>query len=117
MATNDSISQKARKYLKCQKYKEIKKDLLDQLDRNGTVGEYYVDLVNDYMNFWVDKQLLTDDIQKRGVTVTYNNGGGQCGTKRNDSIADKIKVNVQMLNILNALEIKPSCQEDDDDEM
>lgn len=106
----------AKKYLKCEKYKEIKKDLLDQLDRNGTVGKHYDDLINDYMNFWVDKQMLTDDIQERGVTVTYNNGGGQCGVKRNDSIADKIKVNVQMLNILNALNIKPSNGEDEDDD-
>ena len=68
------------------------------------------------MSFWVDKQLLTDDIQARGVVVTYNNGGGQSGKKRNDSIADKIKVNVQMLNILNELGIKPAPADGDDDD-
>lgn len=89
---------------------------MDQLERSGTTGQYYTDLVNDYMNFWVDKQLLTDDIQQRGVVVTYNNGGGQSGTKRNDSITDKIKVNAQMLNILNALGIKPACGWDGEDD-
>ena len=59
---------------------------------------------------------MTDDIQARGVVVTYNNGGGQSGKKRNDSIADKIKVNVQMLNILNALGIKPAQADGDDDD-
>lgn len=102
-------------YLESDTYAEIRQDLLDQLARNGTVGKYYADLVEDYMSFWVDKCLLTDDIQTRGVVVTYNNGGGQSGKKRNDSITDKIKVNVQMLNILNALGIRPAQVEGDGD--
>lgn len=107
---------KTKQYLESERFREIKQDLIDQLDRNGTVGKYYTDLVDDYMNFWVDKCLLTDDIQSRGVVVSYNNGGGQSGKKRNDSIADKIKVNVQMLNILNALGIKPAQADGDDDD-
>lgn len=105
---------KAKEYLASEAYREIRKDLLDQLERNGTVGKYYTDLVDDYMSFWVDKQLLIADIQSRGVVVTYNNGGGQSGKKRNDSIADKIKVNAQMLNILNALGVKPAQGGDGD---
>lgn len=115
--TKKQETDQSEKYRKSKLYKTIKADLLDQLERNGTVGAYYTDLIDDYMNFWVDKQLLVDDIRERGVVVVYNNGGGQTGTKRNDSIVDKIKVNVQMLNILNALGIKPTMQESDDDEM
>ena len=111
-----AVKAAVKKYLESEKYDEIRRDLLDQLERNGTCGKYYTDLVEDYMAFWVDKQLLTDDIQARGVVVTYNNGGGQSGKKRNDSIADKIKVNVQMLNILNALGIKPAPADGDDDD-
>lgn len=111
-----AVKAAVKKYLESEKYDEIRRDLLDQLERNGTCGKYYTDLVEDYMSFWVDKQLLTDDIQARGVVVTYNNGGGQSGKKRNDSIADKIKVNVQMLNILNALGIKPAPADGDDDD-
>ena len=111
-----AVKAAVKKYLESEKYDEIRRDLLDQLERNGTCGQYYTDLVEDYMSFWVDKQLLTDDIQARGVVVTYNNGGGQSGKKRNDSIADKIKVNVQMLNILNALGIKPAPADGDDDD-
>lgn len=107
---------KTKKWLESERYVEIRQDLLDQLERNGTVGKYYTDLVEDYMSFWVDKCLLTEDIQSRGVVVTYNNGGGQSGKKRNDSIADKIKVNVQMLNILNALGIKPTQSDGEDDD-
>ena len=118
-----AVKAAVKKYLESEKYDEIRRDLLDQLERNGTCGKYYTDLVEDYMSFWVDKQLLTDDIQARGVVVTYNNGGGQSGKKRNDSIADKIfsiadkiKVNVQMLNILNAPGIKPAPADGDDDD-
>ena len=107
---------KVKTYMESERYAEIRQDLLEQLERNGTTGKYYTDLVEDYMAFWVDKRLLTDDIQTRGVTVTYNNGGGQSGKKRNDSIADKIKVSVQMLNILNALGIKPAQAEGDEDD-
>ena len=111
-----AVKAAVKKYPESEKYDEIRRDLLDQLERNGTCGKYYTDLVEDYMSFWVDKQLVTDDIQARGVVVTYNNGGGQSGKKRNDSIADKIKVNVQMLNILNALGIKPAPADGDDDD-
>ena len=98
---------------------EIKKDLLDQLDRNGTVGRYYVDLVEDYMNFWDTKNLLADDIKERGVNSVYNNGGGQTGMKRNDSIDQSLKVNGQMLKLLDSLGIKPVRQggDDGDEEM
>ena len=99
---------KVKEWMESETYGRIRQDLLDQLERNGTVGKYYTDLVEDYMSFWLDKQLLIEDIRSRGVVVTYNNGGGQSGKKRNDSIADKIKVNAQMLNILNAIGVKPA---------
>lgn len=99
---------------------EIKEDLLDQLDRNGTVGKYYLDLVDDYMGLWKTKNLLQQDIDSRGVSIEYNNGGGQKGRKKNDSVDQILKVNQQMLKILDYLDIKPSKQDgdpDDDEEM
>ena len=107
----------AKKYSDSELFHNIRDDLNNQLERNGTVGKYYADLVDDYMAFWVDKCLLNADIKERGVNVEYNNGGGQTGIKRNDSITDKIKVNAQMLNILAALGIKPAQAEVDGDEL
>ena len=53
-------------YLKKTKlYKTIRKDLTDQLERNGTVGKYYFDLVEDYMDLWLTKVALVEDIQER----------------------------------------------------
>ena len=111
---------KTKKYLESDLYAEIKKDLLDQLERNGTTGTYYSDLVNDYMDIWVTKCLLVDDIQQRGVDVKYNNGGGQKGIKKNESVDQRIKVNMQMLKLLSEIGIKPSRVDGDpgaDEEM
>jgi phage terminase small subunit len=107
---------KTKAYLQSVLYQEIKQDLLDQLERNGTLGKYYNDLVSDYMDLWVTKSLLVDDIQQRGVTVAYNNGGGQKGVKKNDSIEQRIKVNAQMLKILSEIGVKPSRPDGDNDE-
>ena len=47
----------------------ILSDLTDQLDRNGTTGQYYSDLVKDYMKLWDTKNRLILDIELRGLTV------------------------------------------------
>ncbi len=98
-------------------YRAIKSDLLGQLRTNQTVGKFYVDLVEDYMGLWLTKSLLLADIKTRGVTVRYNNGGGQSGYKKNDSVEQVLKVNAQMLRILDSIGIKPSTSgggEDDE---
>lgn len=88
------------------KKNEIKKDLLDQLDRNGTYGKHYLDLIEDYMCLWEIKNKLIKDVKKRGVSVFWCNGGGQEGYKKNDSIAELNKTNAQMLKLLNELGLK-----------
>ncbi len=83
---------KAVKELKVsEKYEVIRKDLLDQLDRNGIYGKQFKDLVEDYMSLWIVKNLLIDDIKSRGVSIKWNNGGGQSGYKKNDSV-DKTEI-------------------------
>ena len=97
-------------------YESIRSDLTDQLDRNGTTGKYYADLIEDYMELWITKNLLLYDVKNRGVTVTYNNGGGQRGVKKNESVEQVLKVNTQMLKILDSIGIKPSLNGGDSDE-
>lgn len=98
---------------------EIKKDLVDQLERNGVLGNQYQDLIDDYMALWDIKNKLIKDIRTRGVSVEWRNGGGQGGVKKNESIAELNKTNAQMLKILNDLGLKASRTElkDDDEEM
>ena len=99
-----------------EKYNKIRQDLLDQLDRNGTYGEQFRDLVEDYMSLWIVKNLLIDDIKARGVSIKWNNGGGQSGYKKNDSIAELNKTNAQMLKLLNELGIKATVADGGDDD-
>lgn len=67
-------------------YERIREDLIDQLERNGTVGGHYIDLVNDYMNMWITKSQLDTDIKQRGVIAPYTNANGTVTMKKNESI-------------------------------
>lgn len=69
---------------------------------------HYQDLARDYMEFFDIKTMLQADIKERGVSVKWNNGGGQEGYKKNDSVTELIKVNKQMLTILYDLGIRPA---------
>lgn len=104
-------------YVTSDAYQNIKQDLLNQLERNGTFGKYYKDLVDDYMDMWVTKCLLVEDIRTRGVSVKYNNGGGQSGFKKNDSVDQRMKINAQMLRLLAELDIKPSQDGGEEDDL
>lgn len=90
------------------KEKEMREDLILQLEQKACRYPVYEDLIDDYMNLWKTKNKLQDDIKKRGVQVPYNNGGGQTGVKKNDSVEQQLKVNMQMLKILAYLELKPT---------
>lgn len=96
------------------KRKKIKDDLLDQLERSGVVGEFYTDLINDYMSLWDVKNMLIEDIAKKGVSVRYQNGENQFGYKKNDSVAELQRTNNQMLKLLAHLGLKPSRQDVED---
>lgn len=76
-----------------------------------------MDLIDDYMNMWVTKCLLTEDIKQRGVRVYYNNGGGQVGYKKNESVDQMMKLNAQMLKLLAEVGIKPAQAGGDEDEL
>lgn len=105
-----------KKLKESEKYEAIKKDLLDQLDRNGIYGKQFKDLVEDYMSLWIVKNLLIDDIKSRGVSIKWNNGGGQNGYKKNDSVGELNKTNAQMLKLLNELGIKATVADSGDDD-
>lgn len=106
--TKDDILRKITKHQTSQKREQIKNDLLDQLERNGVVGEFYVDLINDYMALWDVKNKLIADIETKGVSIKYQNGENQWGYKKNDSVGELQRTNNQMLRILEHLGLKPS---------
>lgn len=95
-----NISDRIRK---SKKFHALRQDLLDQLRAAGIDTAVNRDLVEDYISLWVIKQWVMIDIRTRGPVITYNNGGGQSGTKENPSIAYQLKLSSQMLKILKQL--------------
>lgn len=87
---------------------QIEQDLLDQLERNGTVGEYYKDLVRDYMSLWSTKNMLAQDIEERGAVVDYESNTGTINKRKNESVSELVKVNGQMIKLLDAMGISPA---------
>lgn len=87
--------------------KSLRDDLINQLKERGLEQKsHYISLVDDYCRLWDVKNLLFEDVKKRGVNVEYNNGGGQKGYKKNDSLSELTKVNGQMLKILSELGLR-----------
>lgn len=93
----------------------VKADLKNQLVKNGNDTRYYLSLLDDYMDMWDFKNSLIEDIKNRGVYIEYDNGGGQKGTRKNDSLKELRDTNASMLKLLNALGIEPSEVLSDDD--
>lgn len=92
-------------FKKSNKYKTIKRDLIEQIKLKGADTPAFRDLIEDYMTLWLTKELLRVDIETTGIRVAYDNGGGQKGFKDNPSIERQIKVNTQMLKLLAQLDI------------
>lgn len=85
------------------KREELRNSMLRDLESRGLSSAPYVDKVDEYMNLWDIAQMLNYDIATRGVYIEYQHGGGQSGTTENKSLAMRVKVSTQMLNIWSAL--------------
>jgi len=94
--------------------KKIKNDMLEQLKKQNIKGEYFEDLVDDYMAMWDVKNKLIEDIKTKGVSIKYQNGENQWGYKKNDSVGELQRTNNQMLRLLDSLGLKASVVEEVD---
>ena len=101
--------------------KAIRSSLLKQLKAKGNNIAAFENLVEDYMELYDEKELLTADIKERGVTFVDFNGRGYEVAKENPSIKAKIMVHKQMLAILDKLGLKAEgfipSEADDDGEL
>lgn len=88
-----------------QLYQEIKRSLESQLKYNQNNQKYYIDLIEDYMELWIEKELLKEDILKRGVVIQWKNGDKQSGYKKNDSLIERRKTQSEMSKILTTLNL------------
>ncbi len=97
-------------------YRQLKQSMLDNLDARGLVEEAYRDKVEEYMDFWVQRQKLEGDIAARGITVLDEKRGMLV---ENRSVSLAVQVSRQMLAIFKALGLQEDActpsQGDDDD--
>lgn len=105
----ENRSEAVKSIMRTKIYRDIENDLRQQMEANGVYGKFYEDMISDYMAMYVTKTLLVEDIQKRGTIVKYNNGGGQEGYKKNESVEMFNKTNAQMLKLLAELGLKANA--------
>ncbi|EAD2646532.1 terminase [Listeria monocytogenes] len=90
---------------------KIEKDLKQQLKDKNLTSPIYEDRVNAYLYYWDMEQNLLRDINERGFYVEYDNGGGQKGTRKNDSALLLQKYTKQAMDILQFLSLKPPSEQ------
>ena len=71
------------------------------------------------MALWDTKNDAIQDIQERGVIAPYVNANGTKTMKKNESAELLVKINAQMIKLLDAIGIEPAQGGDagDDEEM
>lgn len=85
------------------KREELRTSMLNDLENRGLLTAPYIDKVDEYMSLWDMAKKLDADIEERGVYLVYQHGANQSGTMENKSLAMRVKVSSQMLNIWSAL--------------
>lgn len=93
-------------YERTREFRDLQKDLLDDLNARGLISKPYLDKAEEYMGLWCLRRMLEEDIAARGVYVEYQNGANQKGTTDNKSVEKLVRVSAQMLSIWTALGFK-----------
>lgn len=95
-----------RKKLVEKKIGAIREDLKEQLLAQNKFGKQFDDLIEDYIFFVRLKEDLQYDIQENGIRYRTMTGNGYLIDKPNESVQNLVKINAQMLKILQDLELK-----------
>jgi len=95
---------------------KLRGSLIAQLKSMNSDSATFLDLVEDYISFYNIKNELIADINKRGVSIEWVNSATQKGRKKNDSVSELVKVNAQMLKILQQLHIETVEGDDTEDD-
>ncbi|MBO5348982.1 MAG: hypothetical protein J6A89_04095 [Clostridia bacterium] len=99
------------------KAENIKNDLKTQLEIQGKFGKHFDDMVEDYIYFVKLKEDLQNDIKVNGLRIESKTGNGYPTEKDNKSVEHLIKVNAQMLKILQDLDLKSPGEEGEGDDL
>ena len=86
-------------YKRTKEFKALRQSLLDNLHERGLDTQCYEDKVDEYMDFWVRRKELREDIRTRGFTVKDERGR----ESENRSLSLEVQVSRQMLAIFTTL--------------
>ena len=86
-------------YKRTKEYRELRESLLGSLRERGLDAACYTDKVDEYMDFWVRRRELHEDIRTRGFTVKDERGR----VSENRSVSLEIQASRQMLAIFTTL--------------
>lgn len=84
----------------------IREDLKNQLISQNKFGKQFDDMIEDYIFLVKLKEELQHDISVNGIRYEAKTGNGYKTDKPNESVQNLLKVNAQMLKILQDLELK-----------
>lgn len=107
---------KEKDYRRTKAFRTIRAEMIEKLAQRGMDEPVYVDKVDEYMDFWVRRLKLRDDVDERGLTVTDERGR----ISENRSVSQETQVSRHMLALFIALGFKPdefSGVSGDDDEL
>lgn len=88
------------------KIKTIREDLQNQLFAQNKFGKQFDDMIEDYIFLVKLKEDLQYDIAENGLRYSSMTGNGYTTSKPNESVQNLLKVNGQMLKILQDLDLK-----------
>ncbi len=100
---NETLEQKI-----IDKKQAIKEDIQNQLISQNKFGKQFDDMIEDYLYFVDMKERLQHDIDINGIRYRTTGGNGFTTYKPNESCERLLKVNAQMLKILQDLDLKVS---------
>lgn len=66
--------EKQRNWKNSKGYRQLRRDLMDDLSARGLVASVYTDSVERYMQLWVMFQQAQEDIRERGIIVPDGRG-------------------------------------------
>ena len=117
---NEKIEKEIRQEKIQDKVDIIKEDLTNQLLSKNKFGKHFSDMIEDYLFFVKLKEDLQYDIKINGLRYDCKTGNGYTTDKPNESVQNLLKVNGQMLKILQELDLKepdtdPSGEGEGDD--
>lgn len=83
--------EKKKDWTRTRAYKEMRRQMVDDLKAAGIFNAYFLDKVERFMSLWCRSKDLESDLARRGIRVTYQNGS-QCGETDNKSLDKLMKV-------------------------